>query len=485
MDTGTTKPKTKKSSRNGRPSRRTKKLDQRFSDYIWFGFQTTFCLGIFVGCYAMVLLIMWPLLTAHSPPPPSTITTTTITTTTIPDDPSQTKQSASHRLRLPPVLKEVVQHDKEVMSEMAGVVRERLNKLRQGRGVTDAALLDQARAEFEELHAKKLQEDKDAAAAVAVQRVNPKGVSTGKDSRRGFIVLGMHRSGTSMLSGLLVTSCGYNVGDHLIESAADNEKGFFERVDIVLQNDEFLRRQNAYWAANVINYDWEQALRDKEDGVAEFEENGRPGLEFLNNPANIPWLQKDPRMCITLKTWLQLMNSEPAIVFTYRHPMEVAMSLKKREQSFTLEHGLRLWIIYNMRAIQNSNGLCIVYSSNDKILADPMIEVQRISDELTTRCHVPPPPYKLQKEDVDKFIDPNLQHNKNRRAQEEKEENREVIATYNDGKCIVHSYKTETEEGSDERKRETELYGWAMKIFCDLESGKAYEDNYKWPDLPK
>ena len=447
-----------------RKARRARKLDQRFSDYIWFGFQSTVCLGLFLGFYAVVLLIMWPLLAANSPSHRT---------------PEQLRQTG-HGLHLPPVLHDVVQHDKEVLSEFAGTVKERLNKLRQGRGVADAALLDLAKREFEERRAKKQQEE---AAANERKNLPVTAADVGSEKRRGFMVLGMHRSGTSMLSGLLVTSCGYNVGDHLIHSAADNEKGFFERVDIVLQNDEFMRKQHSHWAANVINYDWEQALKDKEDGTADFQQYGKPGLEFLNNPANSPWLQKDPRMCITLKTWLKLLNNEPAIVFTYRHPLEVAMSLRGREHhsDFSLEQGLRLWIVYNMRAIQNSKGLCIVRSSNDKILANPMFEVQRIADELTTRCNVVQPPFKLKKEDVDKFIDPTLQHNKNRRADEE---NQEILATYNDGTCVVHSYKSTTKEGSPDRQREAALYGWAMKVYCDLESGKAHEDNYVWPELP-
>jgi hypothetical protein len=297
------------------------------------------------------------------------------------------------------------------------------------------------------------------------------------DGRNGFIVLGMHRSGTSMLSGLLVTSCDYKVGGPLIGASFDNEKGFYERIDMVLQNDEFMNQQGVYWSSNVINYDYEKALADKENKAITFD-HGKPGLDFLNNPDNAPWLQKDPRMCITLKTWLKLMDKAPAVVFTYRHPLQVAMSLKKRERNFPMEKGLRLWIVYNMRAIQNSKGLCIVKSSNDAIMADPLTEVQRISDELTNTCGVPAPPNRVLQEDVDKFVDPTLQHNTKQRAAEGKK----VIAEYNDGKCLVMEYETDTEEGTT-REREQKLYEQAMKIYCDFQSGKAHEDDYEWPDL--
>lgn len=237
-------------------------------------------------------------------------------------------------------------------------------------------------------------------------------------------------------------------------------------------------KQGVWWAANVIKYDWEKALKGLEDGTVKFEK-GKPGLKFLDNPRNAPWLQKDPRMCITLKTWVALMNIEPAVLFTYRHPLEVALSLHKREKDFPLERGLRLWIVYNMRAIQNAKGLCMVKSSNDAILADPLHEIQRISDEMTYTCGVPEPPDRIKQEDIDRFIDPKLQHGKNQLAKEEKR----VLETYNNGECKVYSYTSEEEEGSAEYKREHDLYRKAMKVYCDFQSGEAYKEDYEWPKL--
>jgi hypothetical protein len=294
----------------------------------------------------------------------------------------------------------------------------------------------------------------------------------------GVIVLGMHRSGTSMLSGLLVNGIGYNVGGPLIGAAFDNAKGFFERIDVVLQNDEFLKSQQIWWASGVREYDGDKAYQDFKIGKIPFQE-GAKGLDFLNNPANSPWLQKDPRMCITLKTWLHLLEQEPAIVFTYRHPLEVAMSLKKREQNFSLEHGLRLWIIYNWKAIVNSNGLCRVLSSNDKILANPLVEVQRIADELTSKCHMPPGPSRIDQSQVDKFIDPELQHNK----KELQKKNADIRILEEHHGCQVKDYKSDLLDGSIDKTMELNMYMTAMKIYCDMESGDAFDPNYTWPEL--
>jgi hypothetical protein len=161
--------------------------------------------------------------------------------------------------------------------------------------------------------------------------------------------------------------------------------------------------------------------------------------------------------------------------------MEVAMSLNKREKNFGIEHGLRLWIVYNMRAVQNSQGLCRVLSSNDAILADPLNEVQRISDELTSKCGVPSPPNRVTQEEVDKFVDPKLHHNKKKREEEEQASERKILAEY-DG-CKVFDYEDDPNDMSPKRARELAMYKKAMKVYCDFKSGKAYEAEYEWPDL--
>jgi hypothetical protein len=178
-------------------------------------------------------------------------------------------------------------------------------------------------------------------------------------------------------------------------------------------------------------------------------------------------------MCIALPTWLALLDRPPAIVFTYRHPLEVAMSLNKRESDISLTHGLRLWIVYNMRALQNSSKLCRVFSSNEAVVKNPMKEVQRIADELTTKCNVIPPPVtKLEQSVVDEFVDPKLQHNKEKPGGQEIREG-----------CIAPVYNSEYEEGSDQYKEERDLFLMAMEIFCDLDSGDALKEDYGWPDL--
>ena len=297
--------------------------------------------------------------------------------------------------------------------------------------------------------------------------------------RPGFMVLGMHRSGTSMLGGLLVKGLGYNVGpEHLlIQPAFDNEKGFYERVDAVLQNDEFMRLQRIDYANNVISYDYQKALEMMKTGEVTFSQ-GKRSLSFYNDPNSKPWIQKDPRMCITLRTWLPLLEGTPAIVFSYRHPLEVAKSMEKRDgrDAFPMTRGLRLWIVYNMRAVQNSADLCRVISSNDALMSNAKEEIVRIGEGLT-KCGLPPP-HAPDQAVIDDFVDPNLHLDPTKHFNMN-----EILDRHGD--CIVYGYNSYLDEGSRQKTYEVNLYKTAMKIFCDLKSRKAFEVDYKWPEIPR
>ena len=68
-------------------------------------------------------------------------------------------------------------------------------------------------------------------------------------------------------------------------------------------------------------------------------------------------------MCITISTWLPLLKGpSPAVVFSFRNPLDVAMSLMKGDaKNFPLARGLRLWIVYNMRAIKLGIILYVIF----------------------------------------------------------------------------------------------------------------------------
>ena len=81
-------------------------------------------------------------------------------------------------------------------------------------------------------------------------------------------------------------------------------------------------------------------------------------MEYLVEKQNIQysnWGWKDPRTCLTLDHWLDILlknnNKEDIkIIFTIREPLAVANSLKKRD-NLDIYSGLKLWEVYNRRAL--------------------------------------------------------------------------------------------------------------------------------------
>ena len=84
---------------------------------------------------------------------------------------------------------------------------------------------------------------------ICFERVRASGDILGEDcdligkKNTGIIVLGMHRSGTSLLTGLLARGLSFALPGELVKSNSQNPLGFFENEDVVRQNDIWLKEQ--------------------------------------------------------------------------------------------------------------------------------------------------------------------------------------------------------------------------------------------------
>ena len=208
-----------------------RKPDQHFSSYISFGFSMTIFLAIVVVVYG--ILILYFVLVIFRGNNPLRI-----------DDRLPDNNTNDHSL-----------HQMQIKQPLTEKMKNAFDKFRHK--VSDNQFINQVQQEIN--HLRKVRTVNSTASTV--DHVLPQ-MDAPKDtkSRPGFIVLGMHRSGTSMLSGLLVTGMGYFVGEPLIGGAFDNEKGFFELIPVVLQNDEFLYSQHIDWSYNVYHYDYKKGL---------------------------------------------------------------------------------------------------------------------------------------------------------------------------------------------------------------------------------
>ena len=82
---------------------------------------------------------------------------------------------------------------------------------------------------------------------------------------------------------------------------------------------------------------------------------------------------KDPRMCLLMPVWHQLFQEleiEPVFVIPYRHPLEVANSLHKRD-GISIPHGLLLWLRYMLEVIVETKNYPRHFVGFDTLLSNP------------------------------------------------------------------------------------------------------------------
>jgi hypothetical protein len=158
--------------------------------------------------------------------------------------------------------------------------------------------------------------------------------------RHAFVVLGMHRSGTSGVAGALAR-LGATAPLSMAPGAVDNPRGFWESLPIVALNDELLASLGSSWD------DWSAIEPEAFDSpaVRPFAERARHLLatEFADAPLIV---LKDPRICRLTPFWLRVLEQEnlsPVFVIPLRSPLEVALSLRKRN-GFPVSKGLLLWL---------------------------------------------------------------------------------------------------------------------------------------------
>ena len=173
-----------------------------------------------------------------------------------------------------------------------------------------------------------------------------------KLDNRALLILGMHRSGTSATAGVL-QRLGLDLGADLMESKADNPKGFFESNDITFLNDEILALLNRPWEdPRALPEGWQDDPR-----FYAYQERLRVLLvrEFSGKAV---WGIKDPRLCRLLPLWLPLLGElgvRPSVLLVVRHPEEVVKSLHNRN-GMEAEHACMLWLTYHVDAERATRG---------------------------------------------------------------------------------------------------------------------------------
>jgi hypothetical protein len=183
-------------------------------------------------------------------------------------------------------------------------------------------------------------------------------------------IVGMHRSGTSLLAQLLQRS-GLYLGseDRLFGPSPDNPDGYWEHTGFHNLNDSVLAALGGTWdAPPVVPARWEEDPR-----LAAPAAEARQLLgEFSGRK---PWGWKDPRTSLTLSLWLELIP-DLKVIICIRNPLEVACSVQRRDR-LSYSTAIRLWQLYNNQAVQAPAAARIVVAY-EQLLSVPEPELARV-----------------------------------------------------------------------------------------------------------
>ncbi|QTL99458.1 hypothetical protein GM661_16650 [Iocasia frigidifontis] len=152
------------------------------------------------------------------------------------------------------------------------------------------------------------------------------------------IVLGMHRSGTSMIAGIL-DRLGINMGDNLIGAMPSNPYGHYEDKEFVELNDRILHAAGGFW----YNPPGREALLEKQNT---FKDDILSLVQKINDSSKYcGW--KDPRTSLTIELFYPYLTA-PKFIVCHRAAVQVANSLQKRS-GIPLEVGINLKREYDVR----------------------------------------------------------------------------------------------------------------------------------------
>ena len=159
---------------------------------------------------------------------------------------------------------------------------------------------------------------------------------------KAFIVLGMHRSATS-LSAAGLKKAGVNIGKQLLPGIRGNPKGHFENIEFIYLNDKILKAAGGDWY-----------IPPKEKDILALADSFKDEIQkIINRNKSELWGWKDPRTTLTIRLYLPYLEN-PHFIVNFREPLKVAKSLRKRD-GFPIGFGLNLAREYNKRLLSFLN----------------------------------------------------------------------------------------------------------------------------------
>lgn len=224
-----------------------------------------------------------------------------------------------------------------------------------------------------------------------------------KVKRQAFVVLGMHRSGTSSVAGTMV-KLGVSPPKTLLGANSGNERGHWESTALIDFHNELLASAGSRWD------DWRPFRADwYETSLAgEFKARAKTLLKEEFGGAST-FVLKDPRICRFARFWLEVLADEgieAKLVLPLRSPLEVAQSHRSRDR-LPIRKGLLLWLRHVLDAEAATRDAARVYFEWTTFLQDWQAVALRLEAVLGIRW---PALTDYTAREVERFLGPELKH---------------------------------------------------------------------------
>jgi GT2 family glycosyltransferase len=185
-----------------------------------------------------------------------------------------------------------------------------------------------------------------------------------------LVVLGMHRSGTSSVAGLLARMGAWAGPQDDLLRGPDNPKGHYESGRLHMACVHRLAAAGGDWR--------DPPASAPPAAVDAFRREVAALLDSLDTRR--PWLIKEPRLCLLARELLPLLT-RPVFVHVVRDPHAVADSLAARD-GLDRSTAFALWEHYTRAAFETSRGWPRVLVEYEELLADPVAVARGLHEAL-------------------------------------------------------------------------------------------------------
>merc|ERR1719487_1655402 len=199
-----------------------------------------------------------------------------------------------------------------------------------------------------------------------------------------ILVLGMHHSGTSVVSNLTMMMGAFGGATEDLLLHPENPLKFWERRDVVaLDEQRLVRGVQDKVASRYQVPEWVAYGFDESKATSKIHESSEASAIVSKLNAQRPWVTKDPRMCLVADEWMPLLDA-PLCLLVHREPLSVANSMMIYSHNVSLAEWASVYEAYYTNALRACHGKPTVIVQHAELVKNPYGAVRKLHADLTS-----------------------------------------------------------------------------------------------------